>query len=312
MRDFSEADSVAYRSDPRWRGMGEFEPATTTAGLFMNTGMPPFENRHLRRAVAFALDRNKVAAVRPVHIQATHQVVPEVILKLPATAKLQRHDYAQALAEMRLAGYPYDPKTGRGGYPAEIPYIYNVDSSAEQAAEVYQQELARIGIRIRLQAVGWPTFLARSQRPKSTPMGYVGWAADYPEPSDFYEPLFTSGAIQEEESQNVAFFSNAEFDGAVARARRTTDTAERTRLYQRAEEILAAEAPWAVGYNQRYFELWQPYVHCYRPHPVQQQNVRFAWLDLKEKRRVTSAGKWWLPPGRRGQTRLAALLGVRP
>jgi hypothetical protein len=35
----------------------------------------------------------------------------------------------------------------------------------------------------------------------------------------------------------------------------------------------------------RYFELWQPYVHGYRPHPVLTQNVGGLWLDLEGKRR---------------------------
>ena len=44
-------------------------------------------------------------------------------------------------------------------------------------------------------------------------------------------------------------------------------------------EIIAEEAPWAFGYTANKLEVWQPYVHGYRPNPVLSQHVRFAWID---------------------------------
>lgn len=313
MREFSESDSVLYRSDPAWKGLGEFEPPLLSAGMYLNTAMPPFDNRHLRRAVAFALNFDEIAMLRPGHVRRQQQFVPTAILQLGDHVPRQRFDPARALEEMRLAGYPYDPKTQQGGYPHEIPYLGVIDSMGQTAAEVFQQQLARIGIRIRLQIVGWPTFLAKSSRPNTSPMGYAGWTADYPEPSDFYEPLLSSASIQPEESQNSAFFSHPEFDAVLARARRSVHPEERQRLYERLEAIIAEEAPWALGYTYSYYEQWQPYVHGYRPRPVRQQYVRFAWLDRAEQKRATARNqRWWAPlRDRRSPRSLAALLGAR-
>jgi ABC-type transport system substrate-binding protein len=311
IRELTEADSIAYRTDPRWRGLGMWEEPLVTAGVFMNNRMAPFDNRHFRRAVAFAIDHQQVASVRSGNIQAVNQVVPAGILKMPPGLELQRHDYAKALEEMRLAGYPYNPKTGEGGYPKEIPYLAVLEQFSSTAAEIYQQQLARIGVKIRLQVVGWPTFLARTGRKGAAQMGYAGWAADYPEPSDYYEPLFTSSAIQEEESQNAAFFSNKEFDAVVARARSTPNPEERIRLYQRAEEILAREAPWVVGYSSRAYELWQPYMHGYQPHRILNQNVRFAWFDQEQRKTSRDKSSWWLPLKRRRAGLATALGGGR-
>lgn len=279
MREFSEADSTLFRKSPAWQGHGEWEPSLTTAGSFMNTEMPPFDNRHLRRAVSFAINREQVASVRPGHVQAQAKLVPEIIIPSEPGYPAQTFDREQALREMALAGYPYDPVRRTGGYPHEIPYLAIIDSYSGQAAEVYKQHLEQIGIRIRIQLVGWPTFLAKSSRRNTVAMGFSGWHADFPDPSTFFEPILSSGAIQDEESQNAAFFSNAELDDILVRARRSANRSERLALYRQAEAIVAREAPWATVYGYRYFELWQPYVHGYRPHPVLTQYIRDAWID---------------------------------
>jgi ABC-type transport system substrate-binding protein len=287
MRDFNEADSQLYRASPAWKGLGAWEASLSTGGSFMNTELPPFDNRHLRRAVAFAANREQIAAVRPGHVVPHAKMVPSTLIPNEPGYPGQVHDFERALEEMRLAGYPYDPKTGRGGYPEEIPYIAILDSFAQQSGEILQQQLARIGLRIRLQVVGFPTLLAKVSRRKTVPLGWTGWHADFPDPSTFFEPVLSTKAIQEEESQNSAFFSNAEFDRVLDQARRTNDRARRLALYRRAEQIVADEAPWMIAYVYRYFELWHPYVHGYRPHPVLTQNVRDMWFDLGAQQRAT-------------------------
>lgn len=284
LRELGEADSLLYRTSPAWRGRGEWEPSLTTGGTFMNTEMPPFDNRHVRRAVAYAIDREQLASVRPGHVRAHAKMVPNVLIAPEPGYPQQSYDYDKALEEMRLAGYPYDPKTGQGGYPREIPYLAMLDSYAQTAAEVYQQQLAKIGIRIKIQVVGWPTFLARTGRRKTAPMGFAGWHADFPDPSTFFEPILATKSIQDEESQNAAFFSDKELDDVLERARRSTSRDERQQLYRKAEEIVAREAPWATTYTYSYFELWQPYLKGYRPHPVLSQHVRNAWLDQGAKK----------------------------
>lgn len=297
IRELSEADSLLYRTSPAWKGRGEWEPSLTTGGTFMNTEMAPFDNRHVRRAVSYAIDREQVASVRPGHVQAHAKMVPNVLIPASADYPQQHYDYALALEEMRLAGFAYDPKTGQGGYPHEIPYLAILDSYAQTAAEVYQQQLARIGLRIKIQVVGWPTFLAKTGRRKTAPMGFSGWHADFPDPSTFFEPILASKSIQDEESQNAAFFSDKGFDDLLDRARRSTDDGERKELYRQAEAVVAREAPWATTYTYSYFEIWQPYVKGYRPHPVLSQYLRDAWLDDGGRKSVALSERC---SGRRG------------
>ncbi|MCA9596230.1 MAG: hypothetical protein KC776_23105, partial [Myxococcales bacterium] len=96
-----------------------------------------------------------------------------------------------------------------------------------------------------------------------------------------------------EESQNAAFYSNPKLDRILTEARRSSDRARRMQLYREAEAIVADDAPWATAYSYRYFELWQPYVHGYRPHPVLSQYVRNMWFDREQQKTARGNAPCW-------------------
>jgi ABC-type transport system substrate-binding protein len=150
-----------------------------------------------------------------------------------------------------------------------------------------QQQVARIGIRMELVQVSYPAFLALAGRRGQVQLGYGGWAMDFPDPSDFFEPNFSNDAIQEEESQNYSFYSNAELDLLLKKAHRELDRAARLAMYRRCEEIVRDDAPWAIGYHQRWHELVQPYVHDYAVDAKHSQDVRFVWIDSRERKRAS-------------------------
>lgn len=283
LHDLSMADSVAFRTAPSWQPFSGWAPSRLTKGLFMNVEMEPFNRVEVRRAVASAIDRDSVATLRGGFIVAADRMVPSGVVGYDASFPGQRYDPAAALELMRKAGFPYDPVAATGGYPQTVDYLVPADSFDLQFAEVVQQQLARIGIRIRLKALSWPAYLAQIGRRRTVRMGAAGWTADFDDPSDFYEPLFATKSIQDENSQNYAFFSNAELDATIERGRREVDPAARKAIYRRAEEIVRDEAPWAIGYGYRRFEVWQGYVRGYRPHPFAQQDVGFLWLDLAQR-----------------------------
>ncbi|MBW2525921.1 MAG: ABC transporter permease subunit [Deltaproteobacteria bacterium] len=280
VRDLTAADVTAYQADPRWRSRGSWTSKHATTGVFLNTAIPPFDDLHLRRAVALALDPTVLPQVRP-SVAATDRMIPPSIPGPERDGPLRRHDLAAALREMGLAGFPYDPATGRGGYPEPIDYVTIPDTFDQAAAEIFQQQLARIGIRIRLELVSYASWLARVSRRGGATMGWTGWHADFPDPDSFFGPILTTGAIQDEGCQNHAFFSNAELDGLVARARRETEQSARFALYRRAEEIVRDQAPWIPVYVVRSLELWHPYVAGYRPHPVVGQRFTQVWLHRR-------------------------------
>ncbi|WP_338046160.1 ABC transporter substrate-binding protein [Polyangium spumosum] len=277
-RDLGSQDAALYRASPAWAGQHAFSPSRATNAIFMNTELPPFDVRAVRRAVALAIDPSVLEKVRG-EARATSRVLPEGIPGAEGLPSMRRHDLAAALEEMRHAGYPFDPATGRGGYPHPVDYLAPADTFEQQAAEIFAQQLARIGIRVRLRLTSYATYLAEASRRRTTPMGWAGWKADFPDPGNFFEPTLSSRAIDDEHSQNYAFFAHEELDRVLAAASSERDPEARRRLFLRAEEIVRDEAPWAPTYSPRVFEIWQPYLRGYAPHPIVPQRFRDAWID---------------------------------
>jgi ABC-type transport system substrate-binding protein len=300
IRDFSFTDSLAYRRDPRWRPFGQWEPARTVISTFFNTQMKPFDDVEFRRAFAAAIDWNQVASIRPEELVPTTQMLPPAVPGHDPSFPGQKYDPAAALVHMKNAGYPYDAATGTGGYPHALRYLANTESLPSDAlAPLMAQQLARVGIRMEIRSVSWPTFLAETSQPNTVALGYGGWVMDFPDPSDFFEPTLSTEAIQGEETRNVAFYSNPEFDRLLKEAHSELVPARRAALYRRCEEIIRDDAPWAIGLNQRFYELVQPYVHGYSVDKTHTRDVREVWLDEAER---GHAARW-----RRGSQALALI-----
>lgn len=279
LREQSTADLLRYENDARWRPFSEIEAETAVYGEGMNVEMPPFDNVEVRRAVAAAIDREHYRLLRPASLSVATQLIPPGVPGYDPAVTGQHYDYAAALEHMRRAGYAFDPASGRGGYPAHVEYLISPQGLFEYQAQVLKQELAKIGLRIDIRIASWPAYLAATHRRGRVPMAPQGWTMDYPDASDFYESLFTSGAINEEDSNNTSFYSNHEYDALVASARRELDPEARRRLYAKADDILCDEAPWAFTHFYHYYDVRQPYVRGYRPHPIWMEDVAHTWLD---------------------------------
>jgi ABC-type transport system substrate-binding protein len=281
LRDMSQADQARFAKDPRWRPYASTEADTTLYGESMNTTVPPFDNVEVRRAVAAAIDREHYRLLKPAYFTPLSQPIPPDIPGYESDLPGQRYDYAAALEHMRKAGFPYDPATGEGGWPKPIDYVV-YDGLLVYTAQLLQQELAKIGLRIELRLVSWQAFLTLQHRKGGAAMSPGNWAMDYPDPSSFFEPLFTTASIAGEATDNTSFYSNPHFDELVARAHREFDPAQRRALYREAGALLCDDAPWAFTFSYHFFIERQPYVRGPLLHPVWYVDPTRVWIDRSE------------------------------
>ena len=279
LRDLLQADQTRFAHDPRWAPFGQAEGDRTVLGEAMNTRMAPFDNVEVRRAVSAAINREHYKAIKPGYMTVLTQLLPPDVPGYDPSVEGQKYDYAAALEHMRRAGLPYDPTTGQGGWPKPIPYVLYDQGVLAYTAQLLKQDLAKIGLRIELRLVSWPAFLALQQRPGAVAITQGNWEQDYPDPSSFFDPLFTSASIAGEATYNIALYSNKLFDDLVGRARRETDGRRRQALYRQADEILCDEAPWAFEYSYHFYDVWQPYVRGFKPHAARPMDVSGVWLD---------------------------------
>ncbi|MEA2748592.1 MAG: hypothetical protein QOI41_2735 [Myxococcales bacterium] len=279
LRDFLAPEILKFQVDPRWKPYGEYELDKQVAGISMNTEMAPFDNIEVRRAVSSALDRDKLILIRAANLRPAKVPVPPAVEGYDPTLEGQHFDYAAALEHMKRAGYAYDPVTRTGGYPKPIPYLTYSQGIDEYMVQVVMQQLARIGITLDVRIVNYSTFLALRGRRHETVFGPAFWTQDYPEAGSFLDPLFHSRSINDEDSNNSAFYSNPRVDDLIDRARHELDVDRRKKLYRETQEIICDEAPWAFTHYYRFYAQWHPYVHDYKPHPMWTTDPTRVWID---------------------------------
>jgi peptide/nickel transport system substrate-binding protein len=284
------APSVHYlffKQSEAWEPFLDEAPGPTIVGLALNCEMPPFDNVHVRRAVAFALDRDAMKQMLQGRAMPAGQALPSLSPGFdPALPSLQRLDLERAREEMRLAGYP-------DGLPEPVTIMIGEGPGSLRLAQLWQQDLARIGIEVQLRQVSFATYLEQTGKPRTVQAFTSAWHMDFPDPSNILDVLFNSRAIRPENSENRSFYRNPELDALLDRARVEVDPDARLALYRRANEIVTRDAPWAFLYTPLEMEVWQPYVKGYRPHPIWTNEYRQVWLDLPRHR--VDPDTYWRP-----------------
>jgi len=103
-----------------------------------------------------------------------------------------------------------------------------------------------------------------------------GWCADYPDPENFADVLFHSGA-----EQNVGGYSNPELDQLLEAARVEQDVAKRMGMYQQAELIIVNDAPVLFTVHSLDYTLVKPYIKGYVSTPIDISLERYMWIEGK-------------------------------
>ncbi len=273
------SDYLRLRDMEAWEPYRSIHPKTNIWGVAMNCELPPFDNRHIRRAVGFAINRAQWRRARANRLLITGQPIPRTLHgyedELPFS---QRYDLARAREEMRLAGHP----EGRGLEPVEV-WVGEGDTGRAYG-ELIQQDLRAIGIEVEIKQVAFPIYLQESGTRRTVQMLFTGWSMDYPDPSNFLDILFHTRSIHETDSENKAFYSNPELDRILDEARVERDPERRRALYRDASRIIIEDAPWAFTNSDSVMDMWQPYVRNFRPHSVWDNFYRDVWLDLPRER----------------------------
>ncbi|MPZ97799.1 MAG: hypothetical protein GEU80_00450 [Dehalococcoidia bacterium] len=242
------------RRDPELQEQFDAYAELSTTGFYFNVDDPALANADVRRALTGAFDREEYAeSVRE------GQVLPAVAWIPPG---MPGHDpeagqqYADAIEESRQlladAGYP----EGEG---LELEVLIAAVTVPQITAQWLEQQWEQnLGISVTINALEGAAYGAeRAAGNFQVIMG--GWGADYPDPHNWM-PLFRTGS-----GLNAGNYSNAEYDELVDAAEVELDQDERLSLYQQAQEILMADAPFAPLYNGRRNVLVQPWVQGFVP-----------------------------------------------
>lgn len=262
------ADWLAIRDQPGWQPYVRVEPQLSTFGARMDVRRPPFDDVRVRRALNFAVDKDRQVRVLHGLGVAAHGMLPPGMLGRDDALAPYPHDPARARALLAEAGY---------GGGLDLEYVTVQEEYAVRLAQLMQADLAEVGVRVSLKVMSFATFLEAVASPDGPAFSYTSWLIDYPDPSNFLDARFHSRGIG---ATNDGGYARPEVDRLLDSARAVADPAARARAYQAVERLLFDDAPWIWGYHPQIAEVVQPYVRAVRPHPVWVHDFTSAWLDL--------------------------------
>lgn len=212
--------------------------------MIFNQGRPDsnklLTNEKIRLALSLAIDRD--AYVNNVYKRgfAANGLVPDgmksgdkeyravVQEPLKALNKNPKELFIEGLKELKM-----DPDPSKH----TLKYLPQGSAATDRAyAEFFQaQWKEKIGVNFQIQSsADFSDYLKKTEEGQFE-VAISGWGADYNDPMSFVE-LFLS-----ENGNNNGKFKNAEYDEIVRKLEKEADSAKRTELYKRAEQILVVE-----------------------------------------------------------------------
>jgi dipeptide transport system substrate-binding protein len=266
------ADLAAMGQDPDINLMSQ--AGLNIGYLAMNAQKPPFDNPEIRKAIAMAIDRGAILkeVYQGAGQQAKNPIPPTMWSYDESTID---HEYNPDKAkEMLAAAGVKDLATDLWWMPVQRPYNPN----AQRMAEMMQADLAKVGINATLVSFEWGEYRKRMQAGEHQ-MGLLGWTGDNGDPDNFLAVLLGCNKEGKPNSNNIPKWCDAAFQEAIGKAVTSTDMAERTKLYQDAQKIVAAQVPWLNIAHSTVFEPTRKSVSGYKISPFgahEFQNVDVA------------------------------------
>ncbi|MBC3251134.1 oligopeptide ABC transporter substrate-binding protein OppA [Serratia fonticola] len=221
-----------------------------------NTQRAPTNDVRVRKALSYAIDRKIIAEkVLGTGEKPAYHFTPDVTAGFkPETSLLQQQSQEelneQAKALMQAAGYGPN-------HPLKLTLLYNTSESHQKiaiaVASMWKQTL---GVDVKLQNQEWKTYID-SRNTGNFDVVRASWVGDYNEASTFLSLLTSS------HSGNIAKFNSPQYDRLLADASRETNPTALTADYNKAEQMIAVEAPIAPIYQYTNGRLIKPWVKGY-------------------------------------------------
>jgi peptide/nickel transport system substrate-binding protein len=252
------AELRSITSDPSEKGELTFTPQGGFRSISLNTSKPPFDNKFVRMAVAYALDRNAMRLTRggPVDGKiATHFIDPSFADKGfdqaggasfdPFPSPGSSGDLVKARQMLEKAGFA----SGRFSGPTVVQVADNAPPGSD-LARVVASDLAKIGMRVRTISVTHATMFTRfcnvpKQEPNICPN--TGWIADFHEPQAMLDATFNGKHILPVNNSNWPQLNDPRINALMDRAETILDPQKRFAAWGEIDRLVtktAVEIPW--------------------------------------------------------------------
>ncbi|WP_296263098.1 ABC transporter substrate-binding protein [Pseudomonas sp. UBA6562] len=228
------ADLPALKADP---AIEVLQQAGFNLGyIAYNTHRAPFDQLAVRQALDMAV--NKRAIIDAVYQEAGQIAVnamPPTQWSYDTRIEDAPFDPEKAKALLKQAGIAQGTEITLWAMPVQRPYNPN----AKLMAQMLQADWEKLGLKVRIVSYEWGEYLKRLKQGEHD-IALVGWTGDNGDPDNWLGTLFGCAAIG---SNNYARWCDQPYDALVTQAKRITDPAERSVLYQQAQQRLKQQVP---------------------------------------------------------------------
>jgi peptide/nickel transport system substrate-binding protein/oligopeptide transport system substrate-binding protein len=234
--------------------------------LSIDTTAPdsPLSNVLVRRAMNHAIDKENLVRVQNGRGGPAHCILPPAMPGYDPTCMPYTYDVAAAQALMKEAGQAAGFTTQLYTDPSEL---------SKSMAEAIQVDLGKIGITVEIVLQEFDVLLGTITVMHQAPLVYIGWFQDFPDPSDFFDPIL-SCATAVEGGFNSSWYCNEEVDALGAQALAEQDDAVRLAMYQDIQRRIMDDAPWVPTVLSETVELVSSRVSGTYLHPVYPFDLR--------------------------------------
>ena len=240
------------------------------------------DNLNLRKAISLAYNVNKRVKIWNNQISPANGPIPSGV---PGYDPSFKNPYAQfdlklAKEYLKKAGFPngIDPKTGK-----HLTLTLDIGGTASlhrQVAELFVDDMEKLGIKIIPSLNNWPRFLQKSAKGE-VQLYSVSWVGDYPDAENFLQLFYgpNSGSC------NRSYYRDPKFDKMYDQIKTMPDSQERTAKYAEMAEYLTEQCPWIFSHYPISYRLKHSWVKNYFPHDF--CFSRWKYLSINNKQRIT-------------------------
>jgi peptide/nickel transport system substrate-binding protein len=235
----------------------EHAAGTRLAYLGFNLRDPILKDARVRRAIAYALDRQPmIEYLWRGEAQPARSVLPPQSWAFNGDIPAYDHNLDKANQLLDAAGYP-----AVNGVRFHITMKTSTDENTRLMVAVMQQQLRAAGIALDIRSFEFATFFADVQHGAFQMYG-LRWIGGNEDP-DIFEYAFASAKFPPN-GANRGYYSNPKVDALIDKARREIDPKVRKPLYAEVQRILAEDLP--------YINLW--YLDNVLVHTRRVQNLK--------------------------------------
>lgn len=234
-------DVAAVKNDPRFKLI--LRPTNTTGYLAFNYNVKEFNDPKVRQAFAQAINKQAIVDAlyggtglvakefQPPSLWGYNPNIEDWKYDTEAAKKLLADaGFANGLSEVTFNGKKVPLEFWY--MPVSRPYYPNPKDIATAMAA----DLAKAGINVSLQTVDWATYLDRRSKGE-LPLYMLGWTGDNGDPDNFVCYFFCMSS-EDKPLSREGFVNDKELSDLLKKAASTVDKAERTKMYQQAEQMI--------------------------------------------------------------------------